>query len=343
MPAILDWRQVATPDDLVRQVAQALAEGSTVALPTEAGYFLAVDPTKLADPLRPAGLPADLSLSRTDAWFDARDFFAQVPNASPLERALAARIWPGPIGWVHSDSPHPVWVPAHHAVGLILAGRRTPLALFEINGGQPIDPTTFGAAVALVLTDGEPRRGPISLMRMADARWTMVREGVRSTSDVALALARQIAFVCTGNTCRSPMAAALFKTRVAERLNCAVSELPSRGIVVESAGLAAMDGAPATPDSAEAVRAFGGDLSGHRSRPASYDLIARADDVIAMTRSHLLTLVGRYPVLAGSLRLLGGTDGDLEDPIGGGPDVYRACAAVVQTYVDRLILEMGLS
>ena len=85
------------------------------------------------------------------------------------------------------------------------------------------------------------------------------------------------------------------------------------------------------------------DLSAHRSRPASADLIARADDVIAMTRMHLTTLVGRYPVLGGALRLLCGPAGDLDDPIGGGPEVYRACATTIRDHVDRLITEMGLS
>jgi protein-tyrosine phosphatase len=87
---------------------------------------------------------------------------------------------------------------------------------------------------------------------------------------------------------------------------------------------------------------MGVDLSAHRSRPCSADLIARADDVIAMTRSHLLSLVGNYPVLNGALRLLCGPDGDLDDPIGGGPDVYRKCARTIHQHVDRLLTEMGL-
>jgi protein-tyrosine phosphatase len=113
--------------------------------------------------------------------------------------------------------------------------------------------------------------------------------------------------------------------------------------VVSSAGLSATPDAPVTRESADVLRDLGTDLSAHRSRPASADLIARADDVIAMTRGHLTTLVGRYPVLAGALRLLCGSAGDLDDPIGGGPDVYRACATTIQDHVDRLITEMGLS
>jgi protein-tyrosine phosphatase len=163
-----------------------------------------------------------------------------------------------------------------------------------------------------------------------------------SEADIRAALTRRIVFVCTGNTCRSPMAEGLFKRRLAERLGCDVSELTDRGFAVTSAGIAATTGDAATAESAEAVRDYGVDLSEHRSRLASSDLIARADDIVVMTRGHLVSLVGKFPVLNGSLRLLCGTDGDLDDPIGGGPDVYRSCAATIRVHVDRLITEMGL-
>src|SRR5205085_1801130 len=135
----------------------------------------------------------------------------------------------------------------------------------------------------------------------------------------------------------------LFKQRLAARLGCEIGELAFRGFAIGSAGIVASTGDPATLESAAAALQYGVDLSSHRSRPAAADLIARADDVIAMTRSHLLTLVNRYPVLGGSLRLFCGPDGDLDDPIGRGPEVYQACAATIRMHVDRLITEMGLS
>jgi protein-tyrosine phosphatase len=340
MPVFLDWRQAA-PDDLARLAVQALVDGGVVALPSEAGYVLAADPTRLSDPNRPPGLPDDMTVGRLDAYFDPSEFFAVAPP-TPAEHALANRLWPGPVGWVHDGSPFPAWVPSHGALAAVLAIRQAPLAIFELNEGRPIDPTGLPESIALAITDGPARPGPVTLLRPNDTRWTIIRAGVLSEQDICTALARKIVFVCTGNTCRSPMAEGLFKRRLAERIRCAVDELPARGFVVSSAGIAALVGDPATAESADAVREFGVDLSAHRSRPASADLVARADDVIAMTRSHLFTLASKYPVLGGSLRLLCGTDGDLDDPIGGGPDVYRACAETIRRHVDRLITEMGL-
>lgn len=341
MPVTIDWRQAAAPDDLARQLSQALVGGSPIALPSEAGTILAADPDRLPDPGRPAGLPAGLMVRRLDGYFDPAEFFAR-SSPTPAERALAARLWPGPVGWVHDDFPFPAWVPAHPAVAAVLAARHASLALFELDEGRPVDPASLGESVSHVVSDGPPRPGPLTLVRPNDSRWSVERPGVMTEASIRYALARKIVFVCTGNTCRSPMAEGLFKHRLADRLGCPVSELPDRGFVVTSAGIAAGPGDAATRESADALREFGVDLSAHRSRYASADLIARADDVIVMTRSHLLTVASKFPVLGGALRLLCGADGDLDDPIGGGPDVYRACAATVRHHVDRLITELGL-
>src|SRR4051794_24577023 len=122
MPVFLDWRQAAAPDDLARQTAKALADGGLVALPTEAGYVVAGDPQKLTDPTRPAGLPEGVSAFRLDGYFDPAGFLSDIA-ATSTERALALRLWPGAVGWVHDGSPFPAWVPSHMAVASVLAAR----------------------------------------------------------------------------------------------------------------------------------------------------------------------------------------------------------------------------
>ena len=72
---------------MARQTAQALATGVLVALPTEAGYVLAADPDKLADPARPTGLPDALTVSRLDGSFD--------PAMPAIQRPMCASIAEG--------------------------------------------------------------------------------------------------------------------------------------------------------------------------------------------------------------------------------------------------------
>lgn len=148
--------------------------------------------------------------------------------------------------------------------------------------------------------------------------------------------ARSVLFICTGNTCRSPLAEALCKRALADRLGCRPDDLPARGFVIRSAGVAAFPGDDPSPGAVEAARELGADLSAHRSRPLHPELLAEATDVVAMTRSHAYLLAARYPGLGPPPVLLCG-DCDLDDPIGGELDVYRACAAEIRLHLGRLI------
>jgi protein-tyrosine phosphatase len=149
---------------------------------------------------------------------------------------------------------------------------------------------------------------------------------------------RSILFVCTGNTCRSPLAEALCRRVLADRLGVSPDQLQARGFEVRSAGVAAFAGDEATPEAADVGREFGADLSAHRSRPVNPELLTSATDVVAMTAAHAAMLALRFPGLGPPPMLLS-PDGDLPDPFGCDLDVYRDCALSIRHHLDRLVKE----
>ena len=127
-------------------------------------------------------------------------------------------------------------------------------------------------------------------------------------------------FVCTGNTCRSPFAAA-----VARHV----------GHDAESAGLAAYPGDAPPPDAVAVAREFGLDVSSHRARPLTTQLLDRAEVVVGMTAAHVGELEARGA--GAKARLLGAAD--LDDPIDRGREIYRRTYGQIESDVRALLEE----
>ncbi len=144
----------------------------------------------------------------------------------------------------------------------------------------------------------------------------------------------QILFVCTGNTCRSPLAQALCARLLADRLGCEPADLPGRGFIVQSAGIAAMMGAEATAEAVAVARELGADLSGHKSQPLTLDMLAQTDFLFAMTQAHLQILASLDLPDGPILSLLSGQGEDIADPIGASPEVYRECARQIRQHLE---------
>jgi protein-tyrosine phosphatase len=199
-------------------------------------------------------------------------------------------------------------------------------------------PEEWSAAADLVLDDGPSGiRQPSTLVRLRGDSWSVVRPGTVSELQLRNLAAFLVVFVCTGNTCRSPLAEALCKKLLAEQFECTTAELAEHGFLVVSAGLAAIMGGGAAAEAQQVAQEFGTDLSWHRTRPLVRELAAMADCLIAMTQGHLLTIASQYPEAAGACRLLRTDALDVPDPIGCEMEVYRQCAAEIREQLRPLI------
>jgi len=191
------------------------------------------------------------------------------------------------------------------------------------------------SAAVLVLDDGRTRYAqPVSTVAIEGSSFRLVRPGVVSEETIRRLASLMVLFVCTGNTCRSPMAEAIFRRMAAERLGCPPDEVERHGVVVTSAGLAAWGGGRASDAAVEAAAELGGDLSNHASQPLSESLVRQADVILTMTAAHRDAIISQFPESGGRVAMLSPERRDVIDPIGGTLDTYRRCARQIEGHLE---------
>lgn len=359
MTTILDLRSTEDVQDCVQRAVQTLAEGKVVCLPTETVYGLAASALnaaaveRLADAKgRDSKSPLVIAVKSAD---EALDYFCE---GSKLARRLSRRCWPGPITLVvpctHPDSaiyqlPHEVqrWVVsktgsvgirvvAHPVFEMLLRYCVGPLVLTSANAsGQPAPTSGEQAAaslppdIALMLDDGPTRYGGAStVVSVGDAGYKILRAGVVEEAAVEQFSKGLVLIVCTGNTCRSPMAEALLRRRLGQ---CAGAATPH----VVSAGLAAAAGYPASPQAVEVLNKIGLDLTSHRSRALDENLVKSADLILTMTSAHRHGIVSRWPEASERTYCLCNDGGDVLDPVGGPVELYQQCAELIDRQLEH--------
>lgn len=370
-PITIDLRAADDPQDIVHRSVQALAESKLVVFPTETLYLAAasaLNPDAVQRLLSAAsGVPAFHRALAIKSGDDAVDY---VPKISAVGRRLMRRCWPGPL-LVRTAAEHPesvlfqlpavtreavtsegelgLRVPLHDVILSVLRFSVGPLLVVPIpfEGGYAVEAgdvvRSMGSGVDVVLDGGRTKFAqPSTAVRISGDRWSILEQGVIGELALQRLASMMILLVCTGNTCRSPMAELLLKRHLARRVGCDVDSLDQHGIVVASAGVAAQPGGRPSAEAVETMAREGLDLREHLSQPLTERLARQADLILTMTQGHRQAILSQWPDLANRTSAVSKDRRDVADPIGGPLELYEQCARQLDRHLEAWAQELPL-
>jgi len=137
------------------------------------------------------------------------------------------------------------------------------------------------------------------------------------------------------------MAEAIGNAEIARRLKIPFDSLHKAPVESISAGVSARAGQPMSLEAVDALRTLQVPVRPHTSRPLTAAIVDGADLVYCMSQSHRDAVLDIRPSAAAKTQCLD-PDGDLDDPIGGGPEIYLKCARRIQTLISRRLDEAGI-
>ena len=310
--------------------ARLLQAGALVAFPTETVYGLGAD----------ARNPEALShLSKVKGRKENKPYSLLVPSLrhaeeivggfSRVAKKLSRVYWPGPLTLImreRTGGSIGLRLPEHPVARSLLAHCGFALATPSANRSGTAEPVTarqvrdaFDGEISLILDNGPAWQGrPSAVVNIEDNSIQIQREGIISSAEMIELASPMVLFVCTGNTCRSPMAMGFCQEALADIRR-------GDGLVFRtvSAGTNATNGERADPMAIEAMREVRVDISEHRTKSLSLSLIDAADQIFTMTRTHRDSILSLMPSCEDRIHLLSTSGEDIPDPVSRSFDCYR--------------------
>jgi len=349
----------------VARLSQLLGSGQLALLPTETVYGIAARADSSAALARLGALkkrPDSAPLSLHIGIRQGADPAESLPQnlAFPgLARRLVRDFWPGPLTLVlpardpqfaglAKDGRIGLRAPSHPFTSNLLAQLDFPVVLSSANlHGEPPATDVERALAALgdaaadlaLIVDAGPTASAqasraSSVLVLDEGHFELTREGLLSLTDLKRSAGLSIAFACTGNTCRSPMAEALGRRALSLLLGAPAADF---GFHFSSMGLAAYAGSLPSPHAVTAMRQVGLDITQHESSPATAEAIQQLDRIYTMTRAHkdgldaaLEDLAVDASAVMPEVHLLDPDGRNISDPFGGNLADYEHAARDIE-------------
>ena len=358
---VITASDINTCASALAEAARALRTGMLVVFPTETVYGVAANAASAEAMARLRALKSRPNPAPFTVHLGHRRHAGRfLTTASPVARRFMRKAWPGPLtlmceepspekteaaascpagqlGELYHEGRVGLRCPDHPVAARLLSEAEVPVVASSANRRGHPPPLDVAAALrdldGLVeyAVDGGPTRHNTAstVVEVRGHAWKVVRAGALEVRTLERMAVSEVLFVCTGNSCRSPMAEHMFRHELAARLGCPVEELAAAGYCVASAGMVAMWDAPASSGASEEMARRGLDLGTHRSQPLTVELIHRAERIYVMSPEHRAAVLDLVPAAAERVWLLD-EESPVADPLGGGPEDYRRCADHIQ-------------